>query len=349
VPASAELLLVSLGTTRGWRVADRLFLEQVERAGVATAAVAVRFGWSGRLRRGYPVNDFVEMLAARRALQAVLQRHRPRAVVFSTTTAAMLAPQLEVPYAVRLDAPARLNRPGRRNALLRRLEQRALRRARLVLPWSVAAAAALPPRAAPAVVVPPPVTPSGTPAESREPLAVAYVPDPKAKGLELVVGGWAAAGLPQARLAVYGLDPDWARSHLRRTGTAEPARLEWPGMVSSSEFRAALRRARVLVAGARWEDFGQAPLEALADGALLATVPSGGPFEALRLARRLEPALVARDIGAEALAAAIRAAFALPDERARSYRRRAIEMLRPYAPEAVQKRVEGEVLPALLR
>ena len=348
MPASAELLLVSLGTTRGWRVADRLFCEQIERAGIPTAAVSVRFGWSGRLRRGYPVNDLVEMLAARRALQAALRRHRPRAVVFSTTTAAMLAPRLEVPYAVRLDAPARLNRPGRRNALLRRLERRALRRARLVLPWSAAAAEALPSGAAQAVVVPPPVAPSGRPADVRDSLAVAYVPDPKAKGLELVVAGWAAGGPPEARLAVYGLDPDWGRSHLRRTGVPEPDGLEWRGMVSSAEFRGALRRARVLAAGARWEDFGQAPLEALADGALLATVPSGGPFEALRLARRLEPALVAGELGGEALGEAIRAAFALPDERARAYRRDAAEMLRPYAPDAVQETVEREVLPALL-
>jgi hypothetical protein len=119
-------------------------------------------------------------------------------------------------------------------------------------------------------------------------------------------------------------------------------------MVSAAEFGGALGRARVLVAGARWEDFGQAPLEALADGALLATVPSEGPFEALRLARRLEPELVATDPGGAALGAAIRAAFALPDERARAYRRKAAEMLRPYAPDAVQETVEGEVLPKLL-
>ena len=61
-----------------------------------------------------------------RALQAALGRHQPRAVILSTTTAAMLAPRLELPYAVRPDAPARLNRPGRRNALLRELERRGL-------------------------------------------------------------------------------------------------------------------------------------------------------------------------------------------------------------------------------
>ena len=346
--ARPDLLLVSLGTTRGWRVGDGLFCEQVERAGASIAAVSVRFGWSGRLRRGYPVNDLVEMLAARRALQAAVRRHQPRAVVLSTTTAAMLAPRLELPYAVRLDAPARLNRPGRRNALLRALERRALSRARLVLPWSVAAAEALPAGAARAVVVRPPVTPSGPPAAERDAVALAYVPDPKAKGLDLVIGGWAAGRPAGARLAVYGLDPAWGRSHLARSGVAEPAGVEWRGMVAPAEFRTALRGARVLVAGARWEDFGQAPLEALADGALLATVPSGGPFEALRLARELEPDLVADDLGTDALGAAISAAFALPADRARTYRRRAAEMLRPYAPEAVQETVEGTVLPALL-
>jgi Glycosyl transferases group 1 len=345
--AALDLLLVSLGTTLGWRVADRAFLEQVRRAGASAAAVAVGFGWTARLRRAYPVNDLVEMTAARRALAAALRRYRPRAVVFSTTTASMLAPALEVPYAVRLDAPARLNRPGRRNALLHVLERRALRDARLTLPWSHAAAEVLPPGAARSVVVPPPVDPSGPQANERGPLAVAYVPDPKAKGLDVLIGGWAEAGV-DATLRVYGIDQTWARSHLERCGVPEPQTVEWPGMVPPQEFRAALRRAQVMVAGARWEDFGQAPLEALADGALLATVPSGGPFEALRLARELEPSLVARSMEPAELGAAIRAAFELPEERAREYRRRAAALLRPYSTRAVQETVAREVLPALL-
>jgi glycosyltransferase involved in cell wall biosynthesis len=345
--AGPDVLLVSLGTTLGWRLADRAFLEQARRAGASAAAVAVRFGWTGRLRRGYPVNDLVEMTAARRALDAALQRHRPRAVVFSTTTAAMLAPPLEVPYAVRLDAPARLNRPGRRNALLHALERRALQRARLTLPWSHAAAEELPPAAARSVVVPPPVDPSGPPANERAPLAVAYVPDPKAKGLDVLIAGWAEAGV-DATLRVYGIDPAWARSHLERCGLPEPRGVEWPGMVPPDEFRGALRGARVMAAGARWEDFGQAPLEALADGALLATVPSGGPFEALRLARELEPALVAPGTEPAELGRAIRAAFELPEERARDYRRRAATLLRPYSAGAVQDTVARRVLPALL-
>ena len=179
-------------------------------------------------------------------------------------------------------------------------------------------------------------------------MAVAYVPDPKAKGLDVLVAGWAAAAVPDARLEVYGLDPERARSHLRRSGVPEPASLDLRGTVAADLFRARLRHARVYLAAARWEDWGQAPLEALADGALLATVPSGGPYEGLRLARRLDPSLVAGEIDAAALAPAIRAAFEMPDERASAYRDNAAELLRPYRSEAVQETVTQDLLPALL-
>jgi glycosyltransferase involved in cell wall biosynthesis len=344
-----DVLLLSLGTTLGWRQADRLFLEQLQRAGVRTEAVTVGFGLAGRLRRGYPLNDFVEMHAARRALLTALARHEPRAIVVSSTTAAMAVPRIPMPYAVRLDAPARMNRPGTRNALLHRLERRGLGRARLTLPLSQAAVPELPRDSAPAVVVPPPVEPSGPLRDERERVAVAYVPDPKAKGLDVLAAGWAEASVPGARLEVYGLDPDWARAHLRRSGVPEPDGFELRGTLPAAEFRARMRAARVYAAGARWEDFGQAPLEALADGALVATVPSGGPFEALRLARELgEPGLVAPAVDGTALGTAIRAAFELPDERARAYRAAARERLQPFGPEAVQETVERDVLPRLL-
>ena len=223
VTAEADLLLVSLGTTL--RLAGgRPPLPRAGASGPGSRRPPYRCAsaGAGRLRRGYPVNDLVEMHAARRALRAALRRHRPRAVVFSTTTAAMLAPRLELPYAVRLDAPAAPEppRPPERAAATAR-ERRALGRARLVLPWSVAAAEALPVGAAEAVVVPPPVTTSGPLEDEREPLAVAYVPDPKAKGLDLVVAGWASA---------RGRRPAWRSSgstatgplHLRRTGVPEP-------------------------------------------------------------------------------------------------------------------------------
>jgi glycosyltransferase involved in cell wall biosynthesis len=295
------------------------------------------------------VNDLVEMHAARRAVRTAVERLEPRSLIVSTTTAAMALPSLPIPYGVRFDGPARLNRPGARNAFLPHLEKRAMRRARVTIPFSVAGAEALPEGAARPIVVSPPIDPSpGSPPDERERVAVAYVPDPKAKGLEVLVGGWAAADVDGARLAVYGIEPEWARSHLRRTGTPEPASLELPGMVSAAEFRAALRRAHVFVHGARWEDWGQAPLEALADGALLATVPAGGPYEGLRLARQLDTRLVASDIDPAALAPAIRAAFELPDESVGAYRDRAAELVRPYRSEAVQAIVADELLPALV-
>jgi hypothetical protein len=350
--ARPDVLLVSLGTTLGWRVADEMLLAQLQRAGASTAAVSVGRGAADRLRRGYPLNDLVEMHAARRTVRTAVERHEPRALIVSSTTAAMLLPALPMPYAIRFDAPARLNRPGARNAFLHSLERRAMRRARLTIPYSVAGAEALPPGAASAIVVSPPVDPSspggGSEAPEREPLAVAYVPDPKAKGMDVLVAGWAAAELPDARLEVFGLDPDWARSHLRRSGVPEPATLDLRGTVPAAEFRARLRAAHAYVAGARWEDWGQAPLEALADGALLATVPSGGPYEGLRLARQLEPSLVATAIAGAALAPAIRAAFELPEERVREYRERAAELMRPYRSETVQQTVTHELLPALL-
>jgi hypothetical protein len=349
--ARPDLLLLSLGTTLGWRRVDEALLAQLRRAGASTAAVSVGLGATDRLRRGYPVNDLVEMYAARRAAYTAVERHEPRGLIVSSTTAAMLLPSLPAPYAVRFDAPARLNRPGARNAFLHALERRGMRRARLTIPFSVAGAEALPEGAARAVVVSPPIDPSAAPGgepEERERLAVAYVPDPKAKGLDVVAGGWAAARVERARLEVYGLDPDWARSHLRRSGVAEPESLELRGTVPAAEFRARLRSARVFVHGARWEDWGQAPLEALADGALLATAPAGGPYEALRVARQLAPSLVADAVEPVALGAAIRAAFELPEEQVSSYRERAGELLRPYSSEAVQETVERELLPGLL-
>ena len=343
-----DVLLLSLGTTLGWRVADNVFLEQLGRAGVSTVAVSVGFGAAGRLRRGYPVNDFVEALAARRALHSALRTHRPRALVISSTTAAMLAQPGALPYAVRLDAPACLNRPGARNAALHALERRALARATLVLPWSEAARAALPASAGRALVTPPSVVRSGEPVWKRERLAVAYTPDVKAKGLDIVCAAWAVADLEDARLQVFGVERDAALAHLERTGTPVAKTIEFPGRRPAAEFRAALRHARAYAGGARWEDFGQAPLEALADGALLATVPSGGPFEALTFARELAPSLVASSLDPADLAVALRAAFELTERETRAYRERATLLLEPFAPEVIQRVVEDELVPALL-
>ena len=93
------------------------------------------------------------------------------------------------------------------------------------------------------------------------------------------------------------------------------------GALPRAEYRALLRRARVFVTAPRREDYGQAQLEALADGCLLVTTPAPGPYAALPIARRLDARLVDAD-----LAAALAAALVHPD--AAAYAARALRRAR---------------------
>lgn len=343
-----DLLLVSLGTTRGLRLSDAQLVTMLREAGAGVEAVATRIGLTNALRRGYPVNDLVEAVAVRRALAAGMRRYSPSALVFSSTTAALLAGRPGVPYAVWLDSPARLNRPGPLNAPIHWLERRQLARARVLLPHSPGTVAALPAGAAPSVMIPPPVPAAPAPSDSRERFAVGYTPDPKAKGLGLLCAAWSSAALPGARLLIAGIPPERARAFLARRGDALPAGAELIGMLPQPEFRDLLARARVFVSAAAWEDFGIAPLEALDRGAALVCAPAGGPFPALALARSLAGEFVAADRAPVALARAIEAAFAASDDRLAAYRAAAQAALEPYRPEASVARLRAEVLPALL-
>ena len=343
-----DLLLVSLGTTRGLRLADAELVNMFREAGASVAAVSTQIGLTNALRRGYPVNDLVEAVAARRALSEALRSWHPRAVVFSTTTASLLAGRPPIPYAVWLDSPARLNRPGVLNLPLHLLERRQLSRARVLLAWSPGTVAALPPRTAPAVVVPPPIPQAPALRDDREPFAVAYTPDPKAKGLLLLCAAWEQAAAPGTRLLIAGIPPEQAHAFLARRGTALPPNAELVGMLPQSSFRDLLARARVFISAAEWEDFGIAPLEALDRGAALVCAPAGGPFPALALARSLAGEFVAADRAPVSLARAIRAAFAAAPDRLAAYRVAARDALAPYRPEASVARIAAEVLPALL-
>jgi Glycosyl transferases group 1 len=343
-----DLLLVSLGTTRGLRLADAELVNMFREAGASVAAVSTRIGLTNALRRAYPVNDVVEAVAARRALSAAVRSWDPRALVFSTTTASLFAGRPPIPYAVWLDSPARLNRPGPLNLPLHLLERGQLGRARMLLAWSPGTVAALPPLAAPAVVVPPPIPEAPAPRGDRERFAVAYTPDPKAKGLSLLCAAWEQTALLDARLLIAGIPPERAHAFLARRGTALPPNAEMVGMLPQSSFRELLSRALVFVSAAEWEDFGIAPLEALDRGAALVCAPGGGPFPALGLARALGSEFVAADRAPASLARALQAAFAAPSERLAAYRIVARETLEPYRPEASVARIRAEVLPALL-
>jgi glycosyltransferase involved in cell wall biosynthesis len=231
-------------------------------------------------------------------------------------------------------------------------------RAAVVMPWSGRALEQLPAGVRHAVVISPPIALGPAPALEREPLVVAYTPDPKAKDLELVCRAWqrllasernpAEAVVPAgARLVLTGIEPGWAAEFLRRRGIDTlPERFELGGMVSRGAFLELLSRAAVYLSGARWEDFGQAPLEALAAGAALVAAPGGGPFPALALARELEPGFVAADRSPEALSRALAAALGARD--LSRYRVQARAALGTYAEAPTVARLGEEVLPLLL-
>jgi hypothetical protein len=93
----------------------------------------------------------------------------------------------------------------------------------------------------------------------------------------------------------------------------------------------------VFVTAPRREDYGIAQLEALADGCVLVTTPSPGPYAALPLARELDPRLVADELP-------IRTAL---DDPASDYAERAALALAPWSPAAVDRVVSEELLPRL--
>jgi hypothetical protein len=318
-----DVLLVSLGGTQGLRDADADLAHSMRRAGalVAIAAAARVREW-----RTLAAIDLAWAVAARRAAREALRRARPRAVLYSTTTAALLWPE---PGAIRFDAPAAGNRPGRHGVWQRPVERRRVAAAPLLVPWSDGGLAEVPAPHADAVVVPVAVAPSsqGAGAE-RDVAAVTYGANPHKKGLDRVLAAWREARRPGETLVVAGpaaRDEDGVR---------------FAGLLPRPEYRALLRRARVFVTAPRREDYGVAQLEALADGCALATTEAPGPYAALPLARELDPRLVGDD-----LAAAIRTALDAPSP---GYAERARALLAPFAPAAVDKVVGERLLPRLL-
>jgi hypothetical protein len=329
---SMDVLIVSLGGTAGLREADAELAAALRRAGaeVEVATVARPREW-----RTFAAIELAWALNARRAARAAIAEHAPRAVLYSTTTAALLAP---APGAIRFDAPAAGNRPGRHGVWQRPVEARRFGAAPLLVPWSEGGLAEAPRPHAGAVVVPVPVAPSGPPGE-RDIAALTYGANPEKKGLDRVLAAWRRDSRPDEELVVAGLDAAPGAAWLRRAGGPGAGRVRFAGLVPRAEYRALLRRARVFLAAPRREDYGIAQLEALADGAVLVTTPSPGPYAALPLARALDPRLVAPDL-------AIRTAL---DDPATDSAERAAALLAPWRPEAVDRVVAEQLLPALQR
>jgi hypothetical protein len=333
--AEVDVALLSASPTLGWRMADDAFAAMVRDAGRTCAVVRVSTGRAAALKRHPALTDAVEALGSRHSASRLPPA---RAVVISSVTAALfLRPRM--PYAVRFDAPAALNRPGWPGAWQRAMEPRALAGARVLLPWSAEAAA-------PLRVSGPRVVPLGVPIErvaaapSRDITALAYAGNPHKRGLEVLCAAWTESGLP-GRLVIGGISSADGRAWLARCGVPEPAGVEWAGVVPRAEWHALLGRASLYVNASRFEDHGIAPLEALSAGAALVSLPTPGPYPALRMARELAPELVSPD-----LAGALRAGAALRDRS--EYARRADALLAPHRADALQRVMADEVLPALL-
>ncbi len=344
----AEVLVVSLGSTEGLRRADQQLHESLLRAGArATLARAS----APAPKRTLMATDLAWARAARTAAQRALAAApggRP-AVIYSSTTAALLWP---CAGAVRFDAPAAANRPGRHGYWQRPLERRRLAQAPLLLPWSEGAVAELPARlraTGRALVLP--VAVDGAPARvgaQRDIAAITYAANPSKKGLDRVLSAWrqlrAGAGAPSGagggELVIAGAD----------AGELQQAGLEIGedgvrvvGALSHEHYRTLLERARVFVCAPRREDYGIAQLEALAHGCLLVSTPAPGPYVALAIARELDARLVSED-----LVGALGSALSAPAAIATSYAERARAALEPFAREALDAVIARELLPRLL-
>jgi len=329
----ADVLLVSLGSTGGLRAADDDLAGALRRAGAVVATIAAR---RPRPVRTFALTDLAWAREAREAAVHALARTDPRAVLYSSTTAALLAP---VPGAIRFDAPSAGNRPGRHGIWQRPLEARRLREASLLVPWSDGALQEAPRPHAPAIVVPVPITASSGPAPFRDIAAITYGANPRKKGLDRALAGWAAVRAPGEQLVVAGLDARDAERELGAGAAATPG-VSFAGRLAGPEFRALLRRSRVFLTGVRREDYGIAQLEALSDGCLLVTTAGAGPYAALPIAAQLDSRLVGDQLGR-----GLRTAL---DDPRPGYAEAAAEALMAWRPAEVDRRVAEDLLPRLL-
>jgi glycosyltransferase involved in cell wall biosynthesis len=189
-----------------------------------------------------------------------------------------------------------------------------------------------------------PVEPSGPGSASRDIAAVTYAAHAEKKGLDAVLSAWDAVARVGEELVVVGSE----RTAPGDGGGGSGGGVRFSPLLGAEEYRALLRRARVFLTAPRREDYGIAQLEALAHGTPLVTTPSAGGYEALPLARQLEPALVGRDASPQSLATALRAALEMPAAARAAYAARAGELAAPYSEAEVRRRLEQDVIPLLL-
>jgi hypothetical protein len=326
--SAPDLVVVSVASTMGWATSSRELVAALRRAGAevahATAAEVPRV-------RTYMATDFVEARLARRAWGALPAAARAAPVIYASITSSLLWPR---PGAIWLDVLTRENRPGRHGIWQRHVELRRLAAAPLVLTMAERSLDPLGDAAPERVVVPVPVDPTldVSAAADRDIDVLTYAGNPFKRRLDFVLQTWASARRGSERLVVAGLDD--------AGGATVPPGVEFTGRLTTPEFRALCRRARVFAAAPTREDFGIAPLEALSDGCMLVTTPAPGPYPARDIARALDPRLVADD-----LVGPLRLAL---DEPRPGYLERAAELMVPFSRNAVDATLARDVIPALV-
>ena len=295
---AVDVLVVTTASTLGHEQAESALISYLAQLGVTFAVSVPSYRRHRWLRMAHPFLDFAEAYAINASVRRALRTFDARTIIYSTSLSTIFEPSSRLRRAgIRFDAVAAENRLGLRNAPLRLLERRSLSRARVLMPWS-----AKPGRfeldAQGRIRSPFPPSVNAHPIDGlRLPMMVCYAGNPHKKGLDLVLRAWAIAAPPTPwTLQVAGIDPELGKAWLRRHRVPEPVGLVWRGKMSPTDYRNLTSEAEVVVAGSRYEDFGIAQLEALADGAVLVTMPSAGPYEALSIARSLDAKTVAATI-----------------------------------------------------
>ena len=287
---ATDVLIVSLGSTAGLRTRRR-------RAG-GVAASAPERRWSiapaapPREVRTLALTDLAWARAARAAARRGLAEPRAaRAIVYSTTTAALLWPR---PGRDPLRRAGGGNRPGRHGLWQRPLERRRLAQAPLLLPLSAGALdepvaarrcrgragrrSSRPSRRSAASAT---SRPSPTPPTRRRRASTACSPHgPPARAATARSWSWP------------GSTPSEPRRRASRCGRPRSDRRRTSARCCAARGSSSPRPRR--------EDYGIAQLEALADGCVLVTTPAPGPYAALAIARALDPRLVADDLASGA-------------------------------------------------
>lgn len=324
-----DVLIVSLGSTTGLRTADDQLAASLRRAGARTALVRAS---AQRNVRTYALTDLMWARAARSAARSGIHEHEPRAVIYSTTTAALLWPRRG---AIRFDTLSPVNRPGRHGIWQRGREHKRLEQASLLIPVDESSLQGSGVTGTPSVVVPIGIEPSagaGSYAPTRDLAAITYQADPKKKGLDRVLKAWNKIRREGEQLTVAGLEGE------------DSDGVRFVGRLESGEYRAMLRRAKVFVTAPRREDYGIAQLEALADGCRVVTTPADGPYVALRILRRIDPVSIA---GEDDLPGAIRIALDSLDEDGQ-WASGAAKELNAFRRDTVDRIVADELVPRLL-